>query len=469
MARGNVLKATIWYALSNFILKGLGLLTTPIFVRILTKAEYGTYTNLITWYSVISIIASLSLSSSLVRARFDFEKDLNSFVKSNLLLGSVSTIVISLVLILNKDFFCSLFVFDERYLYIICANVLVAPAYDILLMIQRFRYKYKFVAVLSVTVSLLSIGLSLLLIRFMSDNLMARTLGTYLPTFAVSAAAYLYFFINPGRIEWRYCKYALLIALPFIFHLLSGTVLNSSDKFVITKLSGPEENAMYSLAYSVGLIVNVVWNSMNSAFSPWLGEQLNAKAYGIIKRYTYPYVLLFAFGVTVLMLFAPEAMLVLGGKEYYTARYCVPPIMGGYFFLFAYSMYVNVEQFEKKTVPMAITTCLAAGINVITNVIFVRLYGYIAAAYTTLACYLLLFVFHFALVKHMGLHRIYDTKFIFIVSAIIVAINVLCVLVLYKHQNIRYTCSLLFIVAGLIVTWKNKDSVKSVLSKKKKE
>jgi len=42
---------------------------------------------------------------------------------------------------------------------------------------------------------------------------------------------------------------------------------------------------------------------------------------------------------------------------------------------------------------------LAAALNVVLNYIFIPRYGYIAAAYTTLATYLLYFIFHYFLAK----------------------------------------------------------------------
>ena len=201
MDERKVLRATIWYTISNFILKGIGLITTPIFTRVLTAAEYGTYTNFVTWYSIISIIATLSLVSSLVRARFDFKEKMNAFIKSNLFLGSASALLISLIIWFNKGFFCDIFVLDEKNLLIMCICIIVSPAYDIFLCIQRFRYQYKLVVVLSVLTSVSNILFSLFFIYIMEDNLFARVLGTYMPTFVISLVLYIYFMLKPGVID----------------------------------------------------------------------------------------------------------------------------------------------------------------------------------------------------------------------------------------------------------------------------
>jgi len=54
-------RAAIWFAFSNVIQKGIALLTTPIFTRLLTTEQYGEYTLYQSWYQVISIIATLNL------------------------------------------------------------------------------------------------------------------------------------------------------------------------------------------------------------------------------------------------------------------------------------------------------------------------------------------------------------------------------------------------------------------------
>ena len=52
---GRALKSGVWYTFCNFLLKSLGFLTTPIFARLLTKEEYGNFTNYQSWLSVVAI------------------------------------------------------------------------------------------------------------------------------------------------------------------------------------------------------------------------------------------------------------------------------------------------------------------------------------------------------------------------------------------------------------------------------
>lgn len=96
----------------------------------------------------------------------------------------------------------------------------------------------------------------------------------------------------------------------------------------------------------------------------------------------------------------------------------MPQISAGCLMQFIYCMYVNVEQYEKKTIGMAFASVIAALFNYLTNYIFIRKLGYIAASYTTFLSYLLLMLLHLYLVKRIKSEDIFDNKKILFLSAI---------------------------------------------------
>ena len=57
-------------------------------------------------------------------------------------------------------------------------------------------------------------------------------------------------------------------------------------------------------------------------------------------------------------------------------------------------MYVNVEYYYEKTLFITENTIIAAGLNIVLNGLFIPKFGYMAAAYTTLFCYIVSFVLH---------------------------------------------------------------------------
>lgn len=461
----NIAKASMWYLVSSFITKAISFLTTPFFARILTTDEYGYYSNFATWVVLLTIIAGMSLHSTLIRARFDYKDDFEKYIFSMLILGSLFTTIFFALIFANSSFFSSLFVLEKRYLLLMYGYILVSPAYDMFLNEQRYKYKYKLVVALTIFTVVVNVALSFLLIAVMDDHLLARILGSYCPLFVVALVIYIRYFIKARGGSIVYWKYALPIAIPFVFHLLSSNILGSSDKTMITRICGARDNALYSMAYNLALIVNLMWSSLNNAFAPWMTEKLNTKEYGTIQKVSYPYIIIFIYLLVGMMLVAPEAILLLGGEKYYEAIYVVPPVMYGYYYMLIYSLYVNIEQYEKKTIGMAVATAIAALTNIGLNIIFIPLFGFIAAAYTTLVGYMLLTIIHFYLVKNMKLQNIFNTKFI-VVSALLVGSLTAGITILYSLNIIRRVIIVLYVISIIVLVIKNGSKIKHFINEK---
>lgn len=54
-------KASVWYMICNVLNKGIALLSTPIFTRLLTEEQYGKFAIFQSWYSIILIFTSLNI------------------------------------------------------------------------------------------------------------------------------------------------------------------------------------------------------------------------------------------------------------------------------------------------------------------------------------------------------------------------------------------------------------------------
>lgn len=256
------------------------------------------------------------------------------------------------------------------------------------------------------------------------------------------------------KISTKNWKYALTISFPLVFHLLAGYILSSSDRIMIRSLIDSEALGLYSVAYSGAMIVSVLMTSMNSAWVPWAMAQIDSNNIIELKKTSKFFVILFGVLVFGIIMLGPEVLLIMGGSSYMEALDVIPPVMVGFVFQFVYSLYVNIEQYYKKQKMVAIGTVIAALSNLLLNWLLIPVLGYVAAAYTTLFSYIILFVVHFLFVKKMGKKFIYDGKF-----NIIVLIGSLLMLpiatLLYRMNIIRYSIIGLLTVVMIIFFLKN--------------
>ena len=122
-------------------------------------------------------------------------------------------------------------------------------------------------------------------------------------------------------------------------------------------------------------------------------------------------------------------------------------------------MFARVQEYYEHKLMIVLPSIICAVLNLITNYIFIQMYGYQAAAYTTVGCYLLFcivhYIFYLRVVKNelKGEH-IYKGKTIAIISAgvilsgiIITFINqvpilkyslivIMCIIVIIKRKKI---------------------------------
>ena len=276
----------------------------------------------------------------------------------------------------------------------------------------------------------------------------------------------IYLFIKGKRVTVSFWPEALKIALPYIPHILSITVLRQMDRVMITKICGERETALYALAYNVATVVTLLQSSMNSAIGPWMAEKLAKKEHKQLRRYSKNYVVLFVYLALGLMLISPEALWILGGKDYMGAKWVMIPVTLGLICQFMYSLFVNVEQITKNTIGMAFASVSAAALNFVLNAWLIPKCGYIAASYTTLISYLWLLLVHMWLVWKIGLSEVYSYRFMFWVVAVMAGVSGL-VYLLYMVNLIRYTVIVLYVAITIIAIYKNKDMLFSLFKKSK--
>lgn len=445
-----IVKSTIWYLFCSFLTQVIGFLTSPIFVRLLTKEEYGLYNNFFSWATVLTVLVGMGMQATINRARFDFPGQVYSYVFTMILSCSlINLFLYFLVATFAREFWSDVLNINYDligYLFLISFYSIIFNFFQVL---QQIRYRYKLNVIVTSVVSILSIFLSLFGIILMKDNLKGRIVGQMLPFLICSIIIFIYYLKKSEGIQLKYIQYGFSIALPFIPHLLANQILGSIDKLMITHYYGAEKNAMYSVAFNCATIISFLWSAMNNSYSPWLGECLQNKKYKKIKEFHYKYILIF-FGLAVgLLLVAPELVFIVGGKDYLQSISMIPPLILSVGFQFLYSMYVNIEQYEKKTKGMAVATCVAALIDIVLNYLLIPRYGYWVAAYTTMISYIVLFLIHFMLVHRMRLYIVYNTIYVFGIICLMLFIGLLMPK-LYEINWLRY-CILVIYIGCLIV------------------
>lgn len=461
------LKSGIWYTISNFLVRSIGFITTPIFTRLLTKAEFGAFNNYTSWLSIITVFVTLDLESTLISARFDFKERIDEYIFSVLSLSTLSACVWIVIANVFSGPISSFLSLDQPYINAMLIYLLFLPAVHLFQSRERYRYEYKKTVATSLLLSVGTAVVSVVLVLNMENRLTGRILGSVIPTVVLGTVLYLFFIKKGKRIRVSYWKYALPICLPYVPHLLSMTFLNSTDRVMITRFCGNEDTALYSLAYSCGAIVTILLTSVNKAYGPWLGEKVTENKLEEVRKFSKIYISGFVFMAIGIMLISPELLLILGGEKYQEAIYVMTPVSMGCVCQFLYTMFVNIEQLKKKTVGMAIASAIAACVNLLLNWIFIPKVGYLAAAYTTLVGYMVLLGIHMYLVYRLKMQDAYSYKFV-LLTVVVGLILMVLITLSFRNRIVRYMGIAIYITVFVMFICKYKEKIFAVLKRESK-
>lgn len=451
-----IVKASFWFLICSVLQKGISVITTPIFTRLMTSSEYGVYNVFISWENILTIFITFNLSYGVyTQGLVKFDKDKKIFSASMQGLTICLVALWLLIYIPFREFFNNLLNMNTTYMLLMTLTIWISAVFGFWSANQRVNYNYKLLVIITILASIMNPIISIILMNFMDDKVLARILGI--------AISYMIFYlwmlfeqVAEGKKLYseKYWGYALRFNIPLIPHYLSQTILSSSDRIMIERMDGKNTAGIYSLAYSISLIMSLFNNALGQTIGPWIYKKIKEKKTDEIARIAYPSLIGIAFINIILIAFAPEVVAIFAPKEYYDSIWVIPPVAMSVYFMFAYDLFAKFEFYYEKTNFISIATAIVAVINILTNFIFIKLFGFIAAGYTTLVCYILYVIFHYyfmnKICKDNHIDNPYDWKKIIKITSCFMICG-FAFLILYHYFFLRY-----FIIGIMLilVIWK---------------
>lgn len=438
-------KAALWYTICNFINKGIALLTTPIFTRILTEEQYGIFSIFQSWFNILIIFTSLNIfMSGYVKGLLLYKDDKEGFTSSQLSLTTFITLIFFVAYVINIDFWTEIFELSPILMIAMFVELLVMPAFEFWTAKERFDYNYRKIIIISISMNILCLGLGVLSVLNTEHKIEARVFSDVFVKLLFAGTLFIIILIKGKKIyNKEYWKYALKFNIPLIPHYLSNYVLTQSDRIMIGKMVGKVEAAYYSVSNTISNVMMLLVLAINNSLTPYIYKTINDSHPERIKNKINPIVILIALLSIIIMAFAPEVISIFAGEQYMDAIYVIPPITASVYFIFIYSMFSTIEYYYQKTGLIAIATSISAILNLILNYFGIKLFGYYAAGYTTLICYICLAICHYIFYKKISKEKIPELKDIYnvklmVIVGVFVLVMMILMTIIYKFLLIRY-------------------------------
>ena len=455
----------ITYLIANMIGMVVSLVALPILTNLLSTSDMGIATSFITLKNIVTIILLLSMYISIdkIFVTLKQEEDRYKFLSSIYIFSTIAGIVIYAIYFIFRDFLNPILGFDTKIMTLMFVMCLLINGCTLMNSYWNFCNKAKNTFIYNLLVSPVSQILSIILVYVLATNkYLGRIIGVDFFNIVLGLFCGIIILVR-GKftIKKQYVKESLQISLPMVPHLLAQVFLSSCDLLMIKNMVGESQAGIYSVAYTIANILYTISLQIFKPWSPWVYRRIENKETDSIKENSK--IVMHVIWILCIGLFtlAPELIKLFINAEYVEASVIVAPICLGIFFQMMYIFFYDIEYFHKKNIQIAVFSIITAVINIILNAIAIKIWGYQAAAYTTVISYFILCILHYFGMRKVDKTKYYDIKTLIILSLSLTIFTIINV-VFNKIFILRYT---ILLICGIYILYKYREMIYAILDK----
>lgn len=458
-----LLKSSIIYIVATIIGQGMTFLGIIVFTRLMDQNDYGLYSTYYAYVSVVNVLIGANLHYALNNAYIDKKNRIKEFRKSVLCLSFVIMILSSVVVLLAGKI-----LLNEFSVFIIVMLLLHSYGFFVInyrMYSANMENDYKRKQWLLILPYAFQLIIPILFMLFLSQtSFEIRVIGSTVGVCGIAVLLFIEMMRYKGKLidinDW---KYALSIALPSVVMSISYMLMQQCDKVMITNICGSSDTAVYSVIYYLGYAIIAVDQAVAPVRQAWIYQKLDEQDVheaGNIQKW---YLVVIAILTTGLIMAGPEVVKIIAPSSYWQFEYIVPFVVSACMMML-YRFYTEITLFYKKNMILSMCVCVCAIINIILNAVLIPRAGAVAACYTTVVSYFLLFILT-GIVSGKCMKHIYSKKVFLCFILWISGVSVLSYTV-YETMWIRYIVygSLLMII--LIYTYVKRSEWKGGIWKK---
>lgn len=394
-----VAKAGFWFAICNCVSSGITFLSLPFFTRLMPSDQYGLVTMYNSWLQLFAVFATLNLNAGAFNngmVHFPETRDRYSSSMQGLIFAT--TAVTGVAVFSMTLLFPGVVGLPCEYIPILFVQIFANGIYALWCARQRYEYNYKKLLLMTFVYAVCVTVVAVVAVWLTPSDDFKATIKVLSSSLGSLAVAVILIVVTQHRMlkpvylpSW---KYALWFSVPLIPHYLSLIILGQIDRIMIGNMIGESAAAYYAVAYQISLALSVISNALNSSMVPWQFEKIKRDDYDGLSTRVTQFVGIISMSALLVAFIAPEILLIAAPAEYQEAAVVIPPVVMSIVFTFIYNILSNYEFYFEANKFISIASSVAAVTNIILNLLAIPEFGYIAAAYTTVACYGLLAIAH---------------------------------------------------------------------------
>jgi O-antigen/teichoic acid export membrane protein len=385
-------------------------LLTPFYTYILGREQYGTVTELYAWMVLALVVLTYGMETTYFRfagKKAPAERVYGTSIISLLTTSALFIIAVSLFIEPVSGFlgYGQHPEYIRMFAWIVAIDAFSAIPFAWLRNNNR-AVTFSILKIINVAVTVITVFFFLKAAPILAANGSSWIYKIYNPDFQVgyvfaanlAGSAFTLICLLPFIVKIRpvfdrkLFGRMLSYSWPLLVGGLAGSLNEVLDKILLRRLIGGAEGlatvGLYGAGYKVGVLMSLFIQMYRFAAEPFFFEKAGSKdakeTYAVTMKYFVITALILFLGINLYI----EALQIIIGPMFRESLIVVPVISMGYLLL---GIFINQSIWYKvddKTIYGAWITIIGAVVTVIVNIAFVPAYGYIAAAWAHVACYL---------------------------------------------------------------------------------
>lgn len=465
------IKVGFWYTFTTFLTRGIAFITTPVFSRLMTKADYGEFSNYANWMATLLILVGAELYSTLSRAYYDYKDEYDGYISSVTITNCILTCILYILFLFSGGWIYKFVSIPPQFVHIMFFTMMCMSCRSVFLARERTLYRYKSVAIISVVGTLIPTIISVITVYFSETQfqLASRIYGFYIPSSIVGLTCAIILVTKGKTFSFAHIKYALKLSVPLLSNYLTIYLLTSSNVIITKSVLGADDAATVSMATSVIHILTTLLVALSGAVTTWIMDNLEQKNYIKLRKEILVYIVGIAILTIGVVLFTPEIVFLMGGKAYYGAIELIPFLSLSVFIQSVMTVFTIVLTYEKKIKITGIAAAVVAVLSVLAKIWILPMTSLQSLSIVNAASFAILFIVNYILVVRVGYSEIINLKRFLMVIAFVLIVCIASFM-LYKSSFIRFLIIIAFALSFMVLAIKNKDIVlKFVKSGKSKK
>lgn len=384
---------TVILGIGTFGSKLLVFLLMPLYTAWLTTAEYGTAELITSTANLLIPVACLGITNGMFRFAAERESNKTEVFSSGIALlgiGLGGFLVLSPLLLL-VDYFNTYYALIV--LYVLLAN-LQAVCAQYVRAIDRTRL-FATQGILNTALTVLFNILFLAVCKWgLVGYVLSVILGNLFTTVFLVVTAKLWRVFRISAIKARILKELLIFSLPLVPTTVCWLITDLSDRYMVTHFCGEAVNGVYSAAYKIPTLVNLVSGIFMQAwqFSAVAESSDEETCKSFYSKVFGGFLSVIFIGSAGLVLLSGVLTRLLLNSAYHEAWRYMPTLLCAVAMEALVSFLATVYMVRKKSMHSFLSALAGSICNVVLNLLLIPVHGALGAAIATMLSYAVVLV-----------------------------------------------------------------------------